>query len=204
MRRHRVPALVIALIIMLVATSCDGNGEEIVITSTPGTGGSATAAATASSTPAGTSTAGTGTATSTSTGSPATATATSTPGAPDGYRSSCAAGYPWGEAVSGPFVCIETPDSGVALEDSVRVTGYAGGSFENNVIVEIRDANNVTLAQQPVTYEAPALGMPGAWETTMPVPPGQPFDAAGRLVARFDSPRDGGTVALDSIEVRFR
>jgi hypothetical protein len=105
--------------------------------------------------------------------------------------------------VSGPFVCIQSPNSGITLGNTVQVTGYAGGSFENNVVIAIRDENNVTLAQQAVAYLAPGAGMPGTWQFTSPVPPGQPANAPGRIVAYFESPRDGGVVVLDSIEMRF-
>ncbi|MEZ4554340.1 MAG: Gmad2 immunoglobulin-like domain-containing protein [Dehalococcoidia bacterium] len=134
-----------------------------------------------------------------------TATATSTPasGAPAGYDTSCAAGYPWGQTVGGPFVCIQFPNSGITPSGSVPLSGYAGGSFENNVVVALRDENNATLLQQPLTYTAPDVGKPGAWQTSVPLPPGPPSGSPGRIVVYFTSPRDGQVVALDSIELRF-
>lgn len=189
-------AAVLALLAILFAafaTACDETEPEVVVTVTPAVSG--TVAATSTSTAAATSTP--------SSTATAAATGTSAPGAPAGYSTSCAAGYPWGETVDGPFICIEAPPSGTTLGSSVELSGFAGGSFENNVVIEIRDENNVPLAQQALTYESPNIGTPGAWEVTLPVPPGQLADAPGRIVAFFESPRDGGVVALDSIEVRF-
>ncbi|MGE0133859.1 MAG: Gmad2 immunoglobulin-like domain-containing protein [Dehalococcoidia bacterium] len=134
-----------------------------------------------------------------------TATATSTPasGAPAGYDTSCAAGYPWGQTVGGPFVCIQFPNSGITPSGSVPLSGYAGGSFENNVVVALRDESNATLLQQSLTYTAPDVGRPGTWQTTVPLPSGPASGSPGRIIVYFTSPRDGQVVALDSIELRF-
>jgi len=105
--------------------------------------------------------------------------------------------------VTGPFICIQFPNSGITPTTTVPLSGYAGGSFENNVVVALRDQNNATLLQQAVTYTAPDAGMPGGWQANIVLPPGQPSGSPGRIVAYFTSPRDGQVVALDSIELRF-
>jgi hypothetical protein len=105
--------------------------------------------------------------------------------------------------VTGPFVCIQFPNSGITPTASVPLSGYAGGSFENNVVVALRDENNATLLQQSLTYTAPDVGKPGVWQTTVPLPPGPASGSPGRIVVYFTSPRDGQVVALDSIELRF-
>jgi hypothetical protein len=193
----------LALLVLLagIISACDEDDPEIILTVSP------TRAATGSATPtpAATNTArpsstATATATPRATNTPA---ATSAPAAPAGYTTSCAAGYPWGQTLSGPFVCIESPAGVSTLGSTVALSGYAGGSFENSVVIEIRDENDVPIAQQPLTYTAPEIGTPGSWQVTLPMPPGQPSGAAGRIVAFFGSPRDGGILALDSIEVRF-
>lgn len=194
----------LALLVLLAAfiSACDEDDPEIIITVSPtpaAPSGTATPAATstlvATSTVAASSTAA-------ATRTPA-ATSTSAPGAPAGYTTSCAAGYPWGQTAAGPFVCIQSPTGGLTLGSTVELSGYAGGSFENSVVIEVRDENDVPLAQRPLTYSSPEVGTPGSWQVTLPVPPGQPSDSPGRIVAFFGSPRDGGIVALDSIEVRF-
>lgn len=182
----------LALLVLLagIISACDEDDPEIILTVSP----TRAATGSASSTPAATTTA-----TPRATNTPA---ATSTPAAPAGYATSCAAGYPWAQTVSGPFVCIESP-GGSTLGSTIALSGYAGGSFENSVVIEIRDENDVPIAQQPLTYTAPEIGTPGSWQVTLPMPPGQPSGAAGRIVAFFGSPRGGGILALDSIEVRF-
>jgi hypothetical protein len=200
MKLHRGATLVLIVVLLAaVATSCDGGEPEIVVTLTPTPASTITVTATSTVTSTATTTS---TATSTAT-TPATATGTSTPSAPAGYSTSCAAGYPWGQVVTGPFVCIQSPISGITLGSSVQLSGYAGGSFENNVVVALRDENNATLVNQPLTYTAPGVGMPGSWQVTLSVPSGPPSNSPGRIVVYFTSPRDGQVVALDSIEVRF-
>lgn len=130
-------------------------------------------------------------------------TATPTSSAPAGYSTSCAAGYPWGQVVSGPFICIQFPNSGITPTTTVPLSGYAGGSFENNVVIALRDENNATLTQQAVTYTAPGVGMPGSWQANVALPSGPPSGSPGRIIAYFTSPRDGQVIALDSIELRF-
>ena len=105
--------------------------------------------------------------------------------------------------VTGPFVCIQTPISGVTVGTSLALTGYAGGSFENNIVIALRDENNLTLVSQSLTYTSPDVGKPGTWAVTIAVPPGQPSNSPGRVVAYFASPRDGLVVGFDSIEIRY-
>lgn len=199
MRQRSRPLAALALVLLAVATllaACGGDERSestVTATSTP------SATATATGTPVATTSA---TATPTPTATPS-ATATSTATAPAGYTTSCAAGYPWGQVVTGPFVCIQFPNSGITPTSSVALSGYAGGSFENNVVVALRDENNATLLQQSLTYTSPDAGKPGSWQTNVPLPPGQPSNSPGRIIVYFTSPRDGQVIALDSIELRF-
>ncbi|RLT38137.1 MAG: hypothetical protein DWI58_15930 [Chloroflexi bacterium] len=155
----------------------------------------------------------------TATASP-TATATQTPTAfptgpagptpPAGYASSCAGTHPWGRQVTVAFVCIEQPTRGasVARGTTLTVRGYAGGSFENNVVVEVRLVNasgvlaGSTLAHMPVTYVAPDMGMPGFWQAVLTIPAGQPSNA--RVIAHFESPKDGARVAEASVDIALK
>lgn len=198
-RYATLPLAAALLAVALALAACGDDSADSTPTAT------VTATVTATSTVPATSTA---TATATATGTPiatSTPTPTSTPtsGAPAGYSTSCAAGYPWGQTVTGPFVCIQFPNSGITPTGSVQLSGYAGGSFENNVVVALRDENNATLLQQSLTYTAPDVGKPGTWQTNVPLPPGPPSNSPGRIIVYFTSPRDGQVVALDSIELRF-
>lgn len=88
------------------------------------------------------------------------------------------------------------------------VRGYAGGSFENNVVVEVRtvDASGALAAAplvlKPMTYVAPDLGMPGFWTVELAIPAGAPSNA--RVMAHFESPKDGARVAEASVDIALR
>ncbi len=76
--------------------------------------------------------------------------------APPGYGQSCASTHPWGVQVNAPFACIDEPKPGFSTPrgSQLAVRGYAGGSFENNVVVELR----LLAADGSV-----GPGMPGAY-----------------------------------------
>jgi len=101
---------------------------------------------------------------------------------------------PWGVQVSKPFVCLDAPASGtrVARGGSLDVRGYARGSFENNVVIEVNtlvDREPTTrLVQTPYTYRAPDLGMPGAFQVAVTIPATAPVGPT-RVTAYFGSPR---------------
>ncbi len=130
---------------------------------------------------------------------------------PQGYAQSCAAAFPWGRQVTRGFVCIESPyvlqrtPQGVLT--GVLVQGYAGGSFENNVVVDLVELavdGSVarTLAREALTYRAPDAGMPGAWSVSLQLSSsGPPPTGRLRVVAHFESPRDGARVAEDSMDL---
>lgn len=130
---------------------------------------------------------------------------------PQGYAQSCAAEFPWGRQVTRAFVCIESP---YVLQRTVQgalsgvlVQGYAGGSFENNVVVdlvELASDGSVTrtVARQALTYRAPDVGMPGAWSVSLQLPSNGPAPTGRlRVIAHFESPRDGARVAEDSVDL---
>jgi hypothetical protein len=130
---------------------------------------------------------------------------------PAGYDQSCAAAQPWGQQVRAPFVCIDAPATGTSVANGspFTVRGYAGGSFENNVVVEWRvtRADGSTQAGPPphiaLTYAAPDVGMPGAWQLNLGInETGLPVRV--RFTAFFESPKDGARVAEASVEVELR
>lgn len=139
----------------------------------------------------------------------ASATPTTLPTGPAGYATSCAGAIPWGKQVTQPFVCIDFPAKGASVSrgGGIVVRGYAGGSFENNVVVEVRTvtasgALSAPVVQKPKTYTAPDVGMPGFWTVDLAIPAGQP--ASARVIAHFDSPKDGARVAEASVDITLR
>ncbi len=205
---HPILRLAVPLIATVLLIACDN--EEPAPTPTPSPTASASVIATAPLPP---------TASATATAS-RTATATQTPTAfptgpagptpPAGYANSCAAAHPWGRQVTVAFVCVEQPTRGASVNRGgpLTVRGYAGGSFENNVVVEVRLVNasgvlaGSTLVQMPVTYVAPDSGMPGFWQAVLNISAGQPSNA--RVIAHFESPRDGARVAEASVDIALR
>ena len=126
---------------------------------------------------------------------------------PAGYAQSCAKDAPWGKIVTKAFVCLDAPakDAHVARGGTLTVRGYAGGSFESNVVVEVRpfvagQPPASSLVMRPLTYAAPDMGMPGGWQVDLPIPASAPRGPA-RVVAHFESPKDGSTVAQTSIDI---
>lgn len=129
---------------------------------------------------------------------------------PPGYDQSCAASNPWGQPVRAPFICIDTSaaTSSPVNHTQILLGGYAGGSFENNVVVEwvVKRADGTRSAPLKVplaAYRSPEVGAPGAWqlnvgmsETGLPV--------RVRFTAYFESPKDGSRVAEASVEVELR
>lgn len=108
-------------------------------------------------------------------------------------------------------MCIEEPKAAAAFSRGgpLTVRGYAGGSFENNVVVEVRlvgpggSLAAGTLVQASHTYVAPDAGMPGFWQATFALPAGgQPSDA--RVIAHFESPKDGARVTEASVDITIR
>lgn len=128
---------------------------------------------------------------------------------PAGYDQSCAASKPWGQPVSTPFICVDTPavTSSQANGTPITLRGYAGGSFENSVVVEwvVTRADGATSAPSkvPQTYRAPEVGAPGAWQLNVGMnESGLPVKV--RFTAYITSAKDGARVAEASVEVELR
>jgi len=136
-------------------------------------------------------------------------TAPAGPTPPAGYAQSCAAAAPWGVQVSAPFVCIDAPAAGTTVPpgSDLVVSGYAGGSFESHVLVEVGGVLAQTasdmVATVPLTYVAPDVGMPGFWSTTIRLP-ADGLPSTLRVTASFSSPRDGSVVASASVDFTTR
>lgn len=204
---HPILRLAVPVIATVLLIACDN--EQPTPTPTPSPTASViataplppTASATATTSP-------TATATQTPTAFP---TAPAGPTPPAGYAASCASAFPWAKQVTRPFVCFEEPKAGAVVNrgNVLTVRGYAGGSFENNVVVEVRTVNasgvmaSGTMFKMPTTYVAPDAGMPGFWQLTFTLPAsGQPSNA--RVIAYFESPRDGSRVAEASVDIALK
>ncbi len=197
----RVGLALVAGAALVFAVACESE-EDPTPTSTATVETTATAEATdtATSTPEATETAeATETVEAT-----ATAETTSTPGGegdvgtPLGRQiggAICDALYPdgleVGDEVENVFICISDPAPGASIGDSVEVRGFQAGSFEQNVIVEVRDADGTVLAKTPTTANAPDLGLiVGDWSVTLQLTEA-PATETGVLAAYTESARDG-------------
>lgn len=207
---NRLLGLSLSVLAATLLVACDRDEPSATPTATSSPVATSTAPATATASPAATATAtATATPTATATAAPfPTGPAGPTP--PAGYATSCAASHPWGRQVTTAFVCIEQPVRGASVTRGTALTvrGYAGGSFENNVVVEVRLVNasgvmaSTPLVMMPQTYVAPDAGMPGYWQVVLNIPAGQP--SAARVIAHFESPRDGARVAEATVDINLR
>ena len=172
----------LAIVALIFAFTGDDEEEP---TPTPTSTATATTTATATATSEATETA-TATATTEPTETAtATATATSTPGGdvdpagtPLGRQTgggTCDALYPdgleVGQEVEDVFICIASPAPGDAVSGSIEVNGFQAGAFEQNVVIELRDADGAVLAETFTTANAPDIGLiAGEWTATLEVP----------------------------------
>lgn len=88
--------------------------------------------------------------------------------------------------------------------DEVEARGFAGGSFENNVVIEflrLDPAGGIVeeISREALIYEAPDAGMPGAWSIKLRMPDPEPGTV--RVLAYFESPRDGARVAEAAVDL---
>lgn len=208
MSMHPLIRIVAPVLAAALLVACDGD-ESPAPDSTPTA--SPTATATASPPPAVTATASPS-ASAAASGTPTPLpTAPAGPTPPAGYASSCASAYPWGKQVTKLFVCIDEPQAGAVVSrgGTLVIRGYAGGSFENNVVVEVRalDANGQMSATpiffKPLTYVSTDMGMPGFWQVIVPIA-GTVQPSNARVIAHFESPKDGARVAEASVDIVIR
>ena len=202
---HQILRLAVPVVTAALLVACDRGTATPASTPSP----TASVIATAPVPPTATASASaTATASPTPTAFP---TAPAGPTPPPGYATSCAAAYPWGKQVTKAFVCFEQPSKGASVNrgGTLTVRGYAGGSFENNVVVEVRTVSASgelapgTIVKMPTTYIAPDAGMPGFWQLIFTLPAsGQPSNA--RVIAYFESPRDGSRVTEASVDIVIR
>lgn len=94
------------------------------------------------------------------------------------------------------------PNAGVAVS-GFTVSGTGKGLFENNVVVEVLDAEGVQVFQQPVTMQSDEVGGAGEWTLDVVIPGGKSeLIYAGQPIivhAYSTSAADGSIVAEDSV-----
>ena len=95
-------------------------------------------------------------------------------------------------------ILILNPGNSSSVTSPVRVTGEADPTFEQNLVVQISDANGKVIATKPATIQG--LGaVRGPFDVQVP------FAVAaagpGRISVFSTSARDGGLVHLASVEV---
>lgn len=107
------------------------------------------------------------------------------------------------ETPIGPFIEILNPEAGAVLDvnETLTISGTAGGLFEGNVIVEIRDSAGDMLAVQPTTIQAEDAGTggQGPWEAQLQVA-AQP-GTEGVVIAYSTSAEDGSVVTEARVPV---
>jgi hypothetical protein len=95
---------------------------------------------------------------------------------------------------------ILEPGPGSQVSAPLHVVGFAGPTFEQNLVVRVLDENGMQLALAPTTIQAEA-GQPGPFTIDLPLP----ADATGSLFVQVyaTSARDGGITHLDAAIVNL-
>jgi hypothetical protein len=123
----------------------------------------------------------------------------------------CAALFPSGvqagQAVPQKFVCIDAPDPGASIDaaagQEVTLRGWVAGAFEQNVLLELRDADGNVVAEGFTTAFGADVGLFAAqWEGTLTVQRA-PAGDSGELAAFTSDAQDGGVDVEAAIPVRF-
>lgn len=95
-------------------------------------------------------------------------------------------------------ISIAAPGLGSQLTSPLHVEGFAEPTFEQNLVIQITDADGAVLALQPTTIQSEA-GTAGPFSADVAFT--SPTDQPGRLSVYSTSARDGGLIHLASVEV---
>jgi hypothetical protein len=95
-------------------------------------------------------------------------------------------------------ILITSPGLGSHLASPLHVEGFAEPTFEQNLVIQITDANGGVLATQSTTIQAD-VGSAGPFAADVAFT--TPADQPGRISVYSTSARDGGLVHLASVDV---
>jgi hypothetical protein len=97
------------------------------------------------------------------------------------------------------FVQINAPLPGsqVNAQGVISVAGYAGGTFNGAINVEVFDASGAPLVNQPVTVD-PATG---AWQLSVNL--NATVGGVGGVRASITSPADGAVIVTDNVPLEI-
>jgi len=103
-----------------------------------------------------------------------------------------------------PMIDIQQPLNGTTLTPNqpFTVSGQARALFEGGLVLQFLDPRGRIIIEQPVTAGGDvATGGTGPWSASISlnVPDGTPVN----IIALASSARDGTTVAIDNVSVRF-
>jgi hypothetical protein len=98
-------------------------------------------------------------------------------------------------------ILVLNPGNGSAVTSPVRVTGEADPTFEQNLVIEITDANGAVIATQATTIQSVGAAR-GPFDTQVPF--NVSAEGPGRVSVYSTSARDGGLVHLASAEVTLK
>lgn len=83
----------------------------------------------------------------------------------------------------------------------VTVVGYGWAGFENTLVIEIQDQDGNIVGQTPVTVESLEMGQSGPFRAQVPY--SITTAGPGRVTVRDISPAFGGSVHLNSVDIRL-
>ena len=193
--RLRYGLVVVAALTLLIGAACEDE-EEVTPTAT------SAVTSTVTNTPDDT--------TATATAEPTETAEPSDAGTPLGRQTggaTCDALFPdgleVGDETEGVFVCLNAPDPGDTVGSIIEVSGFQAGAFEQNVVIEVWDADGNVLAQTSATANAPSMGLfAGEWSATVELEAAPPSEDIS-VVAYNASARDGSLDCGGQVHVTF-
>lgn len=193
-RGLRYGLVVVAALTLLTGAACEGE-EEVTPTATT------VVTSTATSTPDDTATA---TVEPTETADPSDA---GTALGRQAGGATCDALFPDGLEVGDDtedvFVCLNAPYPGDTVGSTIEVSGFQAGAFEQNVVIEVWDADGDVLARTSATANAPSMGLfAGEWFATVELDAAPPSEDIS-VVAYNASARDGSLDFGGQVNVTF-
>lgn len=102
------------------------------------------------------------------------------------------------------WIVANLPCTNQKIESKVRVKGVGFGLFENNMLVELMDANGKSLDLQHTTVKAPDLGVPGNFDQVLNFTIPASVTETGKIRFYERSAKDGSIQHLVEFAVKFK